>query len=64
MHAWLRDLAIRKKVALIVTLTTAVALLLASTVFVVYDLVSFWIVDRKTMRYMSQTRFRKPQEDD
>jgi len=29
-----------------------------------YDLVSFWIVDRKTMRYMSQTRFRKPQEDD
>src|SRR2546430_1310320 len=41
MHAWLRDLAIRKKVALIVTLTTAVALLLASTVFVVYDLVSF-----------------------
>ncbi len=30
-----------------------------------YDLVSFWIVDRKAMRYVvSQTRFRKPPEDD
>jgi len=31
----------------------------------VYDLVSFWIVDRKAMRYVvGQTRFRKPREDD
>ena len=30
-----------------------------------YDLASFWIVDRKAMRYkLSQSRFGKPREDD